>query len=151
MPELRRMIRDIRGHFVLLLDFCKSGSFLSDNALSRDGLYVMTSAAAEEDSNRMGGGREHNTATVFAQSLCEGLGFDIIKNNRAPMLADADMDRKVTFAELYQYAFKRVNERLDAYNERALESNPDHVPIRQTVQAIPADAELTVFERPPVS
>jgi hypothetical protein len=151
MPEIGSMLREIQGNVVLLLDFCKSGSFISNAAFERGDFFVMASAAAEEDSNRMGGGREFNTATAFTLSLCEGLGYDIIKKTRTLALADANMDRKVTFAELFQYTFDRVNERLDAYNERALELNHRHAPIRQTVQALSAGADLIIFERPPIS
>lgn len=118
-PELLRgLLLDIPGQVVVILDCCQSGTFIGRgvdtqafDALSQGRFLVLTSSAAGQDSYRLrftGGEEEDGVATVLARSLAEGAGWDLIRDKKTQLKADANGDGLVTFAEIYQYAARRV-------------------------------------------
>ena len=121
--HLESALWKIDGRVVLLLDCCNSGGFtgseseaqrLSGDAYALDsfasGKYlVMVSCLSDENSYRVaeGSSEEDKLSTVFSRALCEGLGWDLIKDRPTSLKADADRDRAVTFAELCDYTRRR--------------------------------------------
>ena len=139
--QLRSLLLDIPGQVVVILDCCQSGTFIGagENAfdrLSQGRFLVLTSSAAGQDSYRLrftGGEDESGVATVLARSLAEGAGWDLIRDRKTQLKADANGDGKVTFAEIYQYTARRVEYYLSGSE------------VRQSVQASDPASQLVLF------
>ena len=131
-PELERTLRHIPGTVILFIDCCNSGGFIGEadfageftesfrmNAFASDKYLVCVSCTADENSYRVASKNleEENLSTAFARSLCEGLGWDLIGDRSTSLKADADRDRRVTFAEISAYARKRCMYYLSASSE----------------------------------
>ena len=80
-------------------------------------------------------------ATVFARALCDGAGWDIDRNDRGTMGADADYDGSITLNELYQYMHSRVNWYLE------IASSLTGQTYRQRVQVWPEGDPFVIFTR----
>ncbi len=158
--DLERELRKIPGRIVVLLDCCGSGgaigavSDLSALAQGVTGAFsssirgsryvVLCSAAADEDSYRLALNAEAESgvmATVFARSLCDGAGWNIDKDTRGTMNADANYDGEITMSELCSYMQKRVNYYLSLAEKLTGGS------YRQSVSMYPEISTLTVFRR----
>ena len=119
--ELKQMTDPIPGKVILLIDCCNSGGFIGEesreefsnaftvNAFASSKYTVCVSCCLDENSYRVASGStdELNLATVFSRALCEGLGWDLIKDSPTSLKADADGDRAVTFSELVAYTRRR--------------------------------------------
>lgn len=124
---LERMLRGIRGRFLVMLDSCYSGSFIGKAAgyeyarsaanafiaspLVSGRYLVLCSCGFEQESYRMSNSSavaEENMSTIFARSFCEGLGWDLIRDARVSLRADTDEDGIVTFTEIQVYTRRRV-------------------------------------------
>lgn len=127
--DLERELRRIPGTVVVLIDCCGSGGAIGaasdalafaqgvtgafSGAAIRGSKYkVLASAGLDQDSFRLALNEEAEQglmATVFARALCDGAGWDMDRDTRGTMGADADFDGQVTLQELYQYMTRRVN------------------------------------------
>ncbi len=120
--ELERTLRGIPGTVILLIDCCNSGGFIGEdsfeehfamafrqNAFASDKYLVCASCTGEENSYRVASKNmeEENLSTAFARALCEGLGWDLVGDRSTSLKADADRDRRVTFAEIGAYVKRR--------------------------------------------
>ena len=76
---------------------------------------------------------ESGVATVLARSLAEGAGWDLIRDKKTQLKADANGDGQVTFAEIYQYTARRVEYYLSGSE------------VRQSVQASNPASQLVLF------
>lgn len=139
--QLRSLLEDIPGQVVVILDCCQSGTFIGAGEGAFDGLsqgrfLVLTSSAAGQYSYRLrftGGEDESGVATVLARSLAEGAGWDLIRDKKTQLKADANGDGQVTFAEIYQYTARRVEYYLSGSE------------VRQSVQASDPASQLVLF------
>lgn len=159
--QLERELRKVRGTVVVIIDCCQSGSFLSTDAkaindaviqafgqgaagsFAMSKYRVLTSTGVGQDSFRMSYSGEQNENamyTVFARSLCEAGGWDLIRDKRISMKADLDKNRAVTLYEAYLYTRMRVR----YYIETAEMTQPYN---RQDVQVYPEGAAFVLFER----
>lgn len=141
---LEAAFRSIRGTVVLMLDCCQSGGFISPPGVQpvfSPAKYILfTSASGEQDSYRIsydGSDNEYAMTTMFARSLSEGLGWDMVRDKACSLKADLDHDRTVTLQELYLYTRRRV-----MYYLRSADDTK-----RQDVQLYPEGANLTIFEK----
>lgn len=142
-PErLRGLLSGIPGQVVVILDCCQSGTFIGRggaqafDALSQGRFLVLTSSAAGQDSYRLrftGGEAEDGVATVLARSLAEGAGWDLIRDKRTQLKADANGDGLITFSEIYQYTARRVRYYLSGSG------------VSQDVQASDPGSQLVLF------
>ena len=101
---------------------------------------MLTSASSDQDSYRIsydGSDNEYAMATMFARSLSEGLGWDMVRDRTCSLKADLDHDRVVTIQELYLYTKRRV-----MYYLRSADGTK-----RQDVQLFPQGANLTIFQK----
>ena len=137
---LETLLRAVPGHVVVLLDFCQSGSFLRAGRWASplmNGRYLaLTSADGREDSYRMGDGgdaSEAGMATVFARAVCEGGGWDLMRDRITFSRADVNRSGEVTFEELRAYVTHRV---------KALLSGTG---VTQTPQASRVGSGLVIF------
>ena len=112
---LEALLRDVPGRVVVLLDFCQSGALLRlgrwVSPLMNGRYLVLTSASEGQDSYRMGDGgdaSEAGMATVFARAVCEGGGWDLMRDRITFSRADANRNGEVTFEELRAYVSHRV-------------------------------------------
>lgn len=139
--QLRSLLEEVPGQVVIILDCCQSGTFIGAGSGGFDGLsqgrfLVLTSSAAGQDSYRLrftGGEDEDGVATVLARSLAEGAGWDLIRDKKTQLKADANGDGMVTFAEIYQYTARRVEYYLSGSE------------VRQNVQASDPANQLVLF------
>ena len=158
--DLERELRRIPGTVVVLIDCCGSGGAIGAasqrvafakgfagafaSASIRGSKYkVIASAGLDEDSYRLAFNEESVSgvmATVFARALCDGAGWDIDRNARGTMGADADYDGSITLDELAEYAAGRV----DYYLARASELTG--TTYRQSVQVYPKGDPFLLFE-----
>ncbi len=128
--QLEQLFSEINGKVIVIIDCCSSGAFIGNtkqidrftssvissfsdemSGLKSDKYIVLTSAAGKEDSFRRsftGENDEQGMATIFARSLCEGAGWDIINDRVCSFKADSNKDRQITFNEIYQYTMRRV-------------------------------------------
>ena len=129
--QLCQLLSRVPGRVAVVIDCCRSGSFLGraeaadrftetmtrtigaggGSPLNAGRFIVLTSAGPDEDSYRRSftsATTEESMATIMARSLCEGAGWDLIEDRVCTLKADADRDRVVTAQELWQYARKRV-------------------------------------------
>ena len=128
--QLEQMLSEINGKIVVIIDCCSSGAFIGKaeqvdtftssvvasftdemSGLRSDKYLVLTSAAGKEDSFRRsftGENDEQGMATIFARSLCEGAGWDIINDRVCSFKADSNKDKQITFNEIYRYTVRRV-------------------------------------------
>ena len=141
---LEEAFRAVKGTVVLLLDCCQSGGFIGENGISQlfsaSKYIVLTSASSDQDSYRIsydGSDNEYAMATMFARSLSEGLGWDMVRDRTCSLKADLDHDRVVTIQELYLYTKRRV-----MYYLRSADGTK-----RQDVQLFPQGANLTIFQK----
>ena len=141
---LEEAFRAVKGTVVLLLDCCQSGGFIGENGISKlfsaSKYIVLTSASSDQDSYRIsydGSDNEYAMATMFARSLSEGLGWDMVRDRTCSLKADFDHDRVVTIQELYLYTKRRV-----MYYLRSADGTK-----RQDVQLFPQGANLTIFQK----
>ncbi|MBQ2434235.1 MAG: caspase family protein, partial [Clostridia bacterium] len=131
--ELERELRKIPGTVIVIIDCCQSGAFLEGSAgeslfatkmisqftgenagksafaLSKYKLLV--SSSASQNSYRMASSSpatEQNMSTVFARSLTEGLGWNLIKDKKGAMKADIDNNRQISLHEAWLYTMKRT-------------------------------------------
>lgn len=159
--DLERELRRIRGTVVVMVDCCGSGGIIgkasadseftkgvSDAfalpALSGSRYKVIASAGLDQDSFRIAFNENADTgvmATVFARALCDGAGWDIDRNRRSAMGADADFDGCVTAAELSEYMRARVDWYLNITSEL---SGTEYT---QSVQAYPEGDPYILFKR----
>ncbi|MGI6174207.1 MAG: Ig-like domain-containing protein [Christensenellales bacterium] len=153
--QLERELRKIRGRVVLLLDCCQSGAVISKDTVARFGgniqqilsggeryasskYTVIASASSEEDSYRIGYEGEvgeNGIATVFARSLCEGAGWNLIKDRAMTMCADRNRDGLVRAGEMALFVKSRVKWYLE------------ETEAMQNVQMIPANSRLALFQK----
>lgn len=156
---LEAELRKIPGTVVVLIDCCNSGSFIEPTqaatfngqvldafaakragAMAMSKYQVMCSSGAAQDSYRYGFGAsqdESSMSTVFARSLCEAGGWDLITDRRASMRGDANKNQVVTLNEAYQYTYRRVKYYLD------LGGRADE----QDVQVYPKGSQFALFSR----
>lgn len=128
--QLEQLLSVVPGKIVVIIDCCSSGAFINSDekdsdftasavssfteemtGMSSDKFLVLTSAAAEEDSFRRsftGENDETGMATIFARSLCEGAGWDIINDRICSFKADSNKDKQITFDEICRYTERRV-------------------------------------------
>jgi len=112
---LHALLKNVPGRIIILLDFCQSGAFLSHEGwmspLENGKYLVLTSADPQQDSYRLGDGKtssEAGMATVFARSLSEGGGWDLMRDRTTLQKADLNRDGRVTFTEYSLYVKGRV-------------------------------------------
>lgn len=159
--DLERELRGIPGTVVVLPDCCASGGVIgaasdgaafaggvreifANSAFASDKYKVICSAGLDQDSFRMAFNSDDGAgvmATAFARALCDGAGWDLVRNARAGMGADADYDGRITVGELQLYLEARVN----WYT--GLASSLNGTRYRQSVQAFPAGDPMVIFER----
>lgn len=74
--------------------------------------YVMTSCQATEKSDEgyIRSGTSGHYMGYFTYALCQGCGWDGIRNQKAERLADQNSDNVVTFNEAYSYAASQARE-----------------------------------------
>lgn len=155
--QLEKALRRIPGRIILMVDCCDSGGFISrdaarsfNNAMVQSfargagtsfiqGKYMLlTSAAASQDSYRthpQDDASEASTATLFARSLCEAGGWDLIKDRATSMRADVDKNRSVSLYETFLYVRRRVRKYIG-------ESG-----VEQDVQMYATDRDFLIFDR----
>ena len=159
--DLERELRRIPGTVVVLPDCCASGGAIgaasdeaafaggvtetfANSAFASDKYKVICSAGLDQESFRMAFSADGGAgvmATAFARALCDGAGWDLVRNARGGMGADADYDGKITVGELQLYLEERVNWYAD------LASSLNKTRYRQSVQAFPAGDPMVLFER----
>lgn len=159
--DLERELRKIPGTVVVLIDCCGSGGAIGaasdelsfakgitgafSGAAIRGSKYkVLASAALDQDSFRLALNDEAEQgvmATVFARALCDGAGWDMDRNARGTMGADADFDGQVTLDELYNYMSVRVKWYLDIASQLTGED------YRQSVQIYPEGDPFVLYRR----
>ena len=159
--DLERELRAIPGTVVVLIDSCGSGGAIGaaseyedfargvtgafSGAAIRGSKYkVLASAGLDQDSYRIAFNAEAGAgtmATAFARALCDGAGWDIDRNDRGTMGADADYDGSITLNELYQYMHSRVNWYLE------IASSLTGQTYRQSVQVWPEGDPFVIFRR----
>lgn len=131
---LRAALDRIPGRKVILVDACFSGGLLEDEktesnrkrgaspgsfaqdftaafysstrSLKGTSYYVMTACQAAEEcaEGYIRSGTAGLSMGYFTYSLCQGCGWDGVKNRAGSQLADSNGDGVVTFAEAYNYA-----------------------------------------------
>ena len=122
--ELEEALRGIPGRIIILIDACNSGGFTGSesefselfsaafalNSFASDKYFVLASCYLDENSYRVTAGStgEKSVSTVFARSVCEGLGWDLISDHTTALKADINRDRRVSFAEITLYARRRA-------------------------------------------
>lgn len=113
-----------------------SGAKQRRGAASGGDYFIMTAAAADEDSfEALFGVHRHG---LFTHSLLQGCGFDCATRRLADAAgADANRNGVLTFLEAYSFAADSVAEVIEAWN-----SNPSDpgVPYAQTAQLYPAQS-----------
>ena len=159
--DLERELRAIPGTVVVLIDSCGSGGAIgaaseyedfakgitgafSGAAIRGNKYKVIASAGLDQDSYRIAFNAEAGAgtmATAFARALCDGAGWDIDRNDRGTMGADADYDGSITLNELYQYMHSRVNWYLE------IASSLTGQTYRQSVQVWPEGDPFVIFTR----
>lgn len=161
--QLEAQLRKIPGTVVVIIDCCQSGGFIGKSARAdvfntgvtqafgaaedargtgspfASGKYqVLTSSSFDQDSYRYGASQtEGEMATLFARSLCEGAGWDLVKDRAGSLKADYNRNRQLTLAEVYQYTFKRV--------KRYLKDSGSS--FQQNVQVYPVGSPFVLFRR----
>ncbi|MEF9974438.1 MAG: Ig-like domain-containing protein [Clostridia bacterium] len=155
--QLEKELHKVKGTVVLLIDCCQSGGFITTKARVSFGgqlvqafsagsagrfasskYRILASTSAVQDSYRLsadGTKTEVQMSTVFARSLAEGGGWDIIGDRATRMRADVNQDRKVTLHEAYLYAWRQTRD----YLTRAK--------VTQDVQIYPRGSQFILFER----
>lgn len=131
--ELERELRKIPGTIVVIIDCCQSGAFLSGeegesafatrmisqftgesagkSAFASGKYKLLVSSSASQNSYRMASSSpatEQNMSTVFARSLAEGLGWNLIKDKKGTLKADIDNNRQISLHEAWLYTMKRT-------------------------------------------
>ncbi|MBQ3078808.1 MAG: Ig-like domain-containing protein [Clostridia bacterium] len=129
--ELERMLRDIPGIVIVIIDCCNSGAFIGSSSEPdkfSDGIVgafsssqgsggrfasskykLLVSSSFDQNSYRIAPSppaTEGTMSTVFALSLAEGLGWNITKDKSGSMKADIDRDRQITLHEAWLYTMK---------------------------------------------
>lgn len=137
---LRAALDRISGRKVILVDACYSGALLEDGqkgvtrkggsplgsfaqdfaaafysntrSLKGTSYYVMTACQAAEECGEgyIRSGSSGRSMGFFTYSLCQGCGWDGVKNQAISPLADSSGDGVVTFAEAYSYAASKAYE-----------------------------------------
>lgn len=153
--DLERELRRIPGTVVVLLDCCGSGGAIgaaseyaeaavaafADPAFALSKYRVICSAGLDQESYRVGFDNSDVMATAFARALCDGGGWDIERNARGAMNADADYDGRVSVGELQLYLKRRVDWIL------GVASDLNGSRYRQSVRAFPDGDPMILFER----
>ncbi|MBR3928947.1 MAG: caspase family protein [Clostridia bacterium] len=131
--ELESALRKIPGTVIVIIDCCQSGAFLEGSfgesafatkmisqftgesagksAFASRKYKLLVSSSASQNSYRMASSSpatEQNMSTVFARSLTEGLGWNLIKDKKASMKADIDNNRQISLHEAWLYTMKRT-------------------------------------------
>lgn len=131
--ELEQALRKIPGTVIVIIDCCQSGAFLDasageslfatqmisqftgesagKSAFASSKYKLLVSSSASQNSYRMASSSpatEQNMSTVFARSLTEGLGWNLIKDKKASMKADIDNNRQISLHEAWLYTMKRT-------------------------------------------
>ena len=131
--ELESELRKIPGTIVVIIDCCQSGAFLSGeegesafatkmisqftgesagkSAFASGKYKLLVSSSASQNSYRMASSSpatEQNMSTVFARSLAEGLGWNLIKDKKGALKADIDNNRQISLHEAWLYTMKRT-------------------------------------------
>lgn len=131
--ELERALRQIPGTVIVIIDCCQSGAFLEGSAgeslfatkmisqftgesagksaFASSKYKLLVSSSASQNSYRMASSSpatEQNMSTVFARSLTEGLGWNLIKDKKGTMKADIDNNRQISLHEAWLYTMKRT-------------------------------------------
>jgi len=107
---------------------------------------VLTSTGNDQESYRMSANRELtevSMASVFARSLCEGAGWDLINDRPCPLKADLDGDLTVSFREIFLYTQAPVSHYLEG--EDAAQSPPKHSPRTTSCPSSPASPRANNF------
>lgn len=150
--ELRKVCdKYIKGTVVILMSSCYSGNFVGDSFISefvsaksgkksvkkakaqaKKKYRILCSAANNEVSYTYG----ISWATEF---WAKAGGWDPIKNTNTTLMADANIDKKVTLNELYQYS---RNEILKRCAEKEADGFDIHT---QHVMCYPANSNFVVF------
>lgn len=155
--SLESELRHIPGTVVVIIDCCNSGGFIDKaqaetfskrmistfsegqaGAFAMSKYRVLCSSSASQYSHRYSDTvqTEAQTSTVFARSLCEAGGWNLIRSRNMPIRADLDKDGEVTLEQAYQYTFKRVKQYLNF--ETAAE---------QDVQVYPKGSQFILFSK----
>lgn len=131
--ELEGALRKIPGTIVVIIDCCQSGAFLQGaegesafatkmisqfigesagkSAFASTKYKLLVSSSASQNSYRMASSSpatEQNMSTVFARSLAEGFGWNLIKDKKGSLKADIDNNRQISLHEAWLYAMKRT-------------------------------------------
>lgn len=131
--ELEKELRKIPGTVIVIIDCCQSGAFLEGStgeslfatkmisqftgenagksAFASRKYKLLVSSSAHQNSYRMASSSpatEQNMSTVFARSLTEGLGWNLIKDKKATLKADIDNNRQISLHEAWLYTMKRT-------------------------------------------
>lgn len=131
--ELEGALRKIPGTVVVIIDCCTSGAFIGEetgeaafatsmisqfsgasggkNVFSMNKYKVLVSSSASQNSYRMASSSpatEQNMSTVFARSLTEGIGWNLIKDRKTTLKADIDNNRQISLHEAWLYTLKKT-------------------------------------------
>ena len=131
--ELERELRKIPGTVIVIIDCCQSGAFLEGemgesafatkmisqftgesggkNAFAFQKYKLLVSSSESQNSYRISSSSpatEQNMSTVFARSLTEGLGWNLIKDKKGALKADIDNNRQISLHEAWLYTMKRT-------------------------------------------
>ncbi len=131
--ELEQALRQIPGTVIVIIDCCQSGAFLDasageslfatqmisqftgesagKSAFASSKYKLLVSSSASQNSYRMASSSpatEQNMSTVFARSLTEGIGWNLIKDKKGAMKADIDNNRQISLHEAWLYTMKRT-------------------------------------------
>ena len=122
--DLRNILIDKKGLFVIMINGCHTGSFINqgkennfdqfinDLTTSKeksgelcDKKFIVLTAAHSSESSYKYHSMKNSLAVRF---WLEGMGYDGEKNSVIEMMADSNTDSKVTLNELYNYSSKEV-------------------------------------------
>lgn len=131
--ELEGALRKIPGTVIVIIDCCQSGAFLpgetgesafasamisqftgentGKSAFALNKYKLLVSSSASQNSYRIASSSpatEQNMSTVFARSLAEGLGWNLIKDKKGTLKADFDNNRQISLHEAWLYTMKRT-------------------------------------------
>jgi len=88
-----------------------TGESAGKSAFASSKYKLLVSSSASQNSYRMASSSpatEQNMSTVFARSLTEGIGWNLIKDKKGAMKADIDNNRQISLHEAWLYTMKRT-------------------------------------------
>ena len=147
--ELKNILSQYRGKFVVMIDCCYSGTILSKSSATNPAKLFVDNFTNSGNYSKSGELRSDKFLVLCASSQTEssfsterisyatkywakGAGWDGVYNSITYLQADYDSNKKVTLSELYNYSKERVNYDLNK---------------RQTVVVYPENSNFNIFGR----